>query len=148
MPYLIDIQLVASCQHIPVFVGLKAGFGQSSKVLEQDQIPSIDEVRWELSAEPARRLTSTGTLCSRSALHPRTYAVESIASFVCQASLHSQPNAQFHLVLVVARHYDRMGCCLALHALHQLLTVSLLLCWSGQVSILCQYDKLELKSQN
>lgn len=128
MPYLTDIQLVASCQHIPVFVGLKAGFGQSSKVLEQDHISSIDEVRRKSFVEPARRLTSAGALCSRSALHPRTYAVESIASFVCQASLHPQPNAQFHLVLVVARPYDRMGCCLALRALHQLLTVSLLLC--------------------
>ncbi|KAI4734649.1 hypothetical protein E4T50_14837 [Aureobasidium sp. EXF-12298] len=35
--------IVAACQHIPVFIGLNAGFGQSSRVLEQGKIPSIDE---------------------------------------------------------------------------------------------------------
>jgi hypothetical protein len=38
------VQIVAACQHIPIFVALKAGFGQSSKVLKQDHISSIDEV--------------------------------------------------------------------------------------------------------
>lgn len=40
---------MAACQHIPIFVGLKAGFGQSSEVLQQDQITSIDEVSLQLS---------------------------------------------------------------------------------------------------
>ncbi|KAG9589186.1 hypothetical protein KCU86_g2392, partial [Aureobasidium melanogenum] len=34
---------MAACQHIPIFVGLKAGFGQSSRVLRQDQILKIDQ---------------------------------------------------------------------------------------------------------
>ncbi|THW70162.1 hypothetical protein D6D19_07993 [Aureobasidium pullulans] len=40
---LVAATLAAVCQHIPIFVGLKAGFGKSSKVLEQGQIASIDD---------------------------------------------------------------------------------------------------------
>ncbi|OBW64624.1 MAG: Uncharacterized protein AUREO_053090 [Aureobasidium pullulans] len=40
---LVAATLAAVCQHIPIFVGLKAGFGKSSKVLERGQIASIDD---------------------------------------------------------------------------------------------------------
>ncbi|THZ76048.1 hypothetical protein D6C85_02512 [Aureobasidium pullulans] len=40
---LVAATLAAVCQHIPIFVGLKAGFGKSSKVLEQGQTASIDD---------------------------------------------------------------------------------------------------------
>ncbi|KEQ93655.1 hypothetical protein AUEXF2481DRAFT_6721 [Aureobasidium subglaciale EXF-2481] len=43
---LVAATFAAVCQHIPIFVGLGAGFGQSSNVLQQNQLPGIDKAMY------------------------------------------------------------------------------------------------------